>query len=63
MPAQLIVDIRTQGVTILLVEQNAMLALEIADTGYVVESGRIAQTASACELLSDDRVRQAYLGI
>ena len=61
--ARLIVDISAQGITILLVEQNAMLALEIADTGYVLESGRIAQTGPAADLLQDDRVRQAYLGV
>ena len=61
--AQLILDIRDQGITILLVEQNAMLALELADTGYVLESGRITQEAPAAALLADDRVRQAYLGV
>jgi branched-chain amino acid transport system ATP-binding protein len=61
--AELIVGIKDQGITVLLVEQNAMLALQIADTGYVLEGGRIAQTAPARDLLSDDKVRQAYLGV
>ena len=50
------------GVTILLVEQNAKLALETASRGYVMESGRITLADSAAGLLADSRVRQAYLG-
>lgn len=50
------------GVTILLVEQNAKLALETASRGYVMESGRISLADSAAALLADPRVRQAYLG-
>ncbi|MFA7268762.1 MAG: ATP-binding cassette domain-containing protein, partial [Sterolibacterium sp.] len=50
------------GVTILLVEQNAKLALETASRGYVLESGRIILTDSSVNLLADPRVRQAYLG-
>lgn len=50
------------GVTILLVEQNAKLALETASRGYVMESGRITLADSAAGLLADARVRQAYLG-
>jgi branched-chain amino acid transport system ATP-binding protein len=49
-------------VTLLLVEQNAKLALEICDRGYVMESGRIALAAPARELLADPGVREAYLG-
>jgi branched-chain amino acid transport system ATP-binding protein len=49
--------------TVLLVEQNARAALAIADRGYVVETGRIATSGSAGELLADDRVRAAYLGV
>jgi branched-chain amino acid transport system ATP-binding protein len=52
-----------QGVTILLVEQNAMQALELANRAYILEQGRIACTGSGQELLHDDRVQQAYLGI
>ncbi|HEY9359800.1 MAG TPA: ABC transporter ATP-binding protein [Xanthobacteraceae bacterium] len=51
------------GLTVLLVEQNARAALAIADRGYVVEAGRIATSGSAGELLADDRVRAAYLGV
>jgi branched-chain amino acid transport system ATP-binding protein len=49
-------------VTILLVEQNARLALEIAHRGYVMESGAIALAGEARALLADARVREAYLG-
>jgi branched-chain amino acid transport system ATP-binding protein len=51
------------GLTVLLVEQNARAALAIADRGYVVETGRIATSGSAGELLADDRVRAAYLRV
>jgi branched-chain amino acid transport system ATP-binding protein len=50
------------GVTILLVEQNATLALQHADRGYVIEAGRITLTGTAADLVNDDRVKQAYLG-
>jgi len=50
------------GVTILLVEQNANLALQNADRGYVLEAGRITLTGPAADLLGDERVRRAYLG-
>jgi len=52
-----------QGVTIFLVEQNARQALELADRAYILEQGRIAGAGPARELLSDDRVQEAYLGI
>ncbi|HXZ51811.1 MAG TPA: ABC transporter ATP-binding protein [Burkholderiales bacterium] len=55
-------DIARQGVTVLLVEQNARLALEIASRGYVMESGAITLAADARSLLADARVREAYLG-
>ncbi|MDA8107652.1 MAG: ABC transporter ATP-binding protein [Betaproteobacteria bacterium] len=55
-------EIARQGVTILLVEQNAKLALEIASRGYVMESGAITLAADAASLLADPRVREAYLG-
>jgi branched-chain amino acid transport system ATP-binding protein len=54
--------IRDQGVTVLLVEQNAAKALQLADRGYVLETGRIVLQDSAGVLLRDDRVRMAYLG-
>jgi branched-chain amino acid transport system ATP-binding protein len=50
------------GVTILLVEQNASLALQIADRAYVLEAGRLTISGRAAELLTDERVRKAYLG-
>ncbi|MCL1999868.1 MAG: ABC transporter ATP-binding protein [Planctomycetes bacterium] len=55
--------IRKEGTTILLVEQNARMALLIADRGYVLQSGKIVLGGTAAELQADDSVRQAYLGI
>ena len=55
-------DVFAQGVTILLVEQNASRALGIADRGYVMESGAVTMSGQAKELLNDPRVRAAYLG-
>jgi branched-chain amino acid transport system ATP-binding protein len=55
-------DINSSGTTILLVEQNAHMALGIANRGYVLETGTIILTAPAAELLQDPRVRSAYLG-
>jgi branched-chain amino acid transport system ATP-binding protein len=52
-----------EGMTTFLVEQNARQALELADRAYILEQGRIAGTGLAHDLLSDDRVQQAYLGI
>jgi branched-chain amino acid transport system ATP-binding protein len=59
---EIIQMISAQGVTMLLVEQNAKLALEISQRGYVMESGRITMSGPARELLDDERVRNAYLG-
>jgi branched-chain amino acid transport system ATP-binding protein len=53
---------RDEGLTVLVVEQNANLALDIGHWGYVLETGRIAVEGSAAELNDDDAVRQAYLG-
>lgn len=58
-----ITRIRAAGTTVLLVEQNVNEALEIADRGYVLETGRIAMSAGSAELLADDGVRAAYLGV
>ncbi|MCJ0765282.1 ABC transporter ATP-binding protein [Variovorax terrae] len=55
-------DVSAQGVTILLVEQNASRALQIADRSYVMESGIITMSGDAKEMLSDPKVRAAYLG-
>lgn len=58
----IIQHLRSTGVTILLVEQNAHLALQIADRGYVLEAGCITLTGQASELLNNEQVRKAYLG-
>jgi branched-chain amino acid transport system ATP-binding protein len=55
--------LKRAGLTVLLVEQNARAALAVADRGYVVETGRIAASGSATQLLADDRVQAAYLGV
>lgn len=57
-----VTNIRKQGTTILLVEQNAAMALEIADRAYVIESGVISLQGTGAELAKDDSVRKAYLG-
>ncbi len=59
---RIIQELNTKGVTILLVEQNARMALGVADRGYVLETGRIITSAPAEELLNDEAVRKAYLG-
>jgi len=58
----IIKELNRQGTTILLVEQNASMALSIADRGYVLEVGRTVKSGSGAELLHDDDVRKAYLG-
>jgi branched-chain amino acid transport system ATP-binding protein len=55
--------LRQRGVTLLLVEQNAQLALSIADRAYVLEMGRVSLSGSSGELLRNKRVREAYLGV
>jgi branched-chain amino acid transport system ATP-binding protein len=57
-----IVDIRKSGIAVLLVEQNAFLALQIADYGYVIETGAITLEGTGEELLSNPQVKEAYLG-
>ena len=57
-----IVEINQQGTTILLVEQNAMMALEVANRGYVLETGNVALADDAKTLLKNEEVRKAYLG-
>jgi branched-chain amino acid transport system ATP-binding protein len=57
-----ILRIRNEGVTIFLVEQNASMALSLADRGYVLQTGRIVLSDTAPNLLTNDLVRQAYLG-
>lgn len=58
----IIETLHAAGITILLVEQNARMALSIADRAYVLETGNISMEGRACDLLQDDRVRRAYLG-
>jgi branched-chain amino acid transport system ATP-binding protein len=60
---RIITDLRRQGVSILLVEQNARAALRVADYAYVLETGQIAMQGPAAELADDPRVIEAYLGI
>ncbi len=59
---RIISEIHRQGMTILLIEQNANAALHIADTGYVMETGRIILKGAGKELLANEEVKQAYLG-
>jgi branched-chain amino acid transport system ATP-binding protein len=59
---QVIEEINNQGTTILLVEQNANVALDIATRGYVLETGEIVNAASTKKLRQDPKVREAYLG-
>jgi branched-chain amino acid transport system ATP-binding protein len=58
----IIKELNEQGTTILLVEQNASMALSIADRAYVLETGRVSMSGDANDLLHDKRVREAYLG-
>ncbi|MBN1776894.1 MAG: ABC transporter ATP-binding protein [Clostridiales bacterium] len=58
----IIEDMHKEGITILLVEQNAKMALSVADRAYVLENGKISMSGKASELLDDEKVRQAYLG-
>lgn len=59
---EIIEQINEEGTTILLVEQNAQLALNVTDRGYVMETGEITIDGASSDLLADERVRQAYLG-
>lgn len=56
-------QIREEGITVLLIEQNVRQSLEIADRGYVLENGRIALEGSSQELLQEELIRKAYLGL
>ena len=58
----IIKEVRKTGTTVLLVEQNAKKALEIADRAYVLETGKILLSGDAKELMNDDAVKKAYLG-
>ncbi|QUH26447.1 ABC transporter ATP-binding protein [Serpentinicella alkaliphila] len=60
---ELILRIKKSGKTVLLIEQNAAMALQIADRGYVLERGKVLIEGTGTELIKDERVRKAYLGI
>lgn len=60
---EVVKGLKNLGVTVLLVEQNAFGALSIADRGYVMETGRITMAGPATELIADERIRAAYLGL
>ena len=55
-------EINKQGITVLLIEQNANMALQVADYAYVLETGEITMSGTGAQLLADERVREAYLG-
>jgi len=57
-----VVEVNKQGTPVLLVEQNALMALDVAERGYVMETGRIALSGRASELKTNEQVRKAYLG-
>ena len=59
---RVISGLREQGISVFLIEQNACAALKIADRGYVVEGGKIITKGTTEQLLSDEKVRAAYLG-
>ena len=59
----IIVDIKHQGTSVLLIEQNAMMALSIADYGYIMETGKVVMDGDAAKLRADDDVREFYLGL
>ena len=60
---KIIKEVHAAGITVLLVEQNAKMALSIADRAYVLETGRIAMSGDAKDLLNDPKVKKAYLGL
>ncbi len=60
---EIIREINKRGITVLLVEQNVQQSLEMADEAYVLENGRITMSGNSQDLISDDHIRKAYLGI
>lgn len=60
---KIIQEVHKQGMTVLLVEQNAKMALSISDRAYVLETGRISMNGAASDLLNDEKVKKAYLGL
>ncbi|MDQ1397577.1 MAG: branched-chain amino acid transport system ATP-binding protein [Acidimicrobiaceae bacterium] len=61
--SKVIADLRNEGITVVLVEQNAGLALDVAERGYVMVDGEIVLSGTTAELQNDERVRRAYLGV
>jgi len=61
--AEVIVEINRQGTAVLLIEQNARLALSIADHGYVMENGKVVMEGASEKLLADEDVQEFYLGL
>ena len=59
---EVIRQLNREGIAVLLVEQNARMALKLASRGYVMETGQITMTGPASELLADQRIKDAYLG-
>lgn len=60
---ELIIEIQKQGVTILLIEQNANMALQVSNRAYVLENGTVGMQGKAKDIAADNRVRQIYLGL
>jgi branched-chain amino acid transport system ATP-binding protein len=60
--AQIIRDIHREGIGVILVEQNAVMALKLSKTAYIMELGRIVLTGDSRDIARDERVRKAYLG-
>jgi len=61
--SEIIRTVNAQGTSVLLVEQNARMALSISDRAYVLENGRIVKEGAAADLLEDDDIREFYLGV
>jgi branched-chain amino acid transport system ATP-binding protein len=59
---EFISSIRKQGTTVLMVEQNALAALELSDRAYLISSGRVVQEGTSAEILANPKIREAYLG-
>jgi branched-chain amino acid transport system ATP-binding protein len=57
-----LIELHQEGMTIVLVEQNARLALRASNYGYILENGRITHEGKSCDLLEDEKVTHAYLG-
>jgi branched-chain amino acid transport system ATP-binding protein len=60
---EIIKKLNSEGMTILLVEQNARMALKVSNRAYVIETGKVTLSGKGIDLLNDDSVRRAYLGV